>query len=138
MRRPLALIAMKFAVIFYFAACTNVTDYTQAKSVTPVVTRGNWKVNLYMDANNDKTNDFAGYSFSFANNGTVKAVKGALEISGNWYEDNIANKVVIDMGTADPVLQTINDLWDVVEVSNLSVTLEHKSSNTERLTINSR
>jgi hypothetical protein len=136
MRKPILLAGLKAMVILYFAACANVEDYTVAKSVTPVVTRGNWKVNLYMDANNDKTNDFAGYLFSFGGNGDVKATKNGSDIYGHWYEDNISKRVVIDLGSADPMLVNLNDQWDIGNVSSTNVALENDNGHTtERLSI---
>jgi hypothetical protein len=123
MRKPILLTALKAAVILYFAACANVDDYAIYKSVTPIVTKGNWKVNLYMDANNDKTNDFAGYSFVFSSNGDVTVSKGGNTINGHWYEDNAAKKVSINLGSTDPMLVNINDSWNVDDVSNTNISL---------------
>jgi hypothetical protein len=123
MRKPLLLVAMKAAIILYFAACANVADYTANRTVTPLVTRGAWRVNLYMDANNNKTNDFAGYSFSFSNNGEVTATQNGTTVTGNWYEDNISNRIGIHFNTTDPILNTINDSWRITEVNDNMVNL---------------
>jgi hypothetical protein len=133
MRRPILLTALKAAVILYFAACANVDDYSVYKSVTPIVTKGNWKVNLYMDANNDKTNDFAGYSFVFNNNGDVTVSKNGSNIDGRWYEDNVSKKVAIDLGNTDPMLVNLNDSWNIDDVSSTNISLGNE--NTERLII---
>jgi hypothetical protein len=136
MRKPILLTAFKAAVILYFAACANVEDYTVSKSVTPVVTRGNWKVNLYMDANNDKTNDFAGYLFAFSSNGDVKATKNGNDVNGNWYEDNISKRVVINLGNTDPMLVNLNDAWNINDVTTTNVSLENEDlQKPERLSI---
>lgn len=123
MRKPILLTALKAAVILYFAACANVDDYTVFKSVTPIVTKGNWKVNLYMDANNDKTNDFAGYNFVFNGNGGLTASKNGNDINGHWYEDNVSKKVAIDLGNTDPMLISLNDSWNIDDVSSTNVSL---------------
>jgi hypothetical protein len=136
MRKPILLAALKAAVILYFAACVSVDDYTVFKSVTPIVTKGNWKVNLYMDANNDKTNDFAGYSFVFNSNGDVTASKNGNGINGHWYEDNVSKKVAIDLGNTDPMLIKLNDSWNIDDVNNTSVSLENENAQkVERLII---
>jgi hypothetical protein len=136
MRKPLLLVALKAAVILYFAACANVEDDVIYKSVTPVVTKGSWKVNLYMDANQDKTNDFAGYTFSFSGSGEVTAVKNGSTVQGNWYEDNITKRLLINLGSADPTLVSLNDAWDVSDVSTTNVNLQgNAAGSTERLII---
>ncbi len=136
MRKPILLTALKAAVILYFAACANVDDYAVYKSVTPIVTKGNWKVNLYMDANNDKTNDFAGYSFVFNSNGDVTVSKNGNNINGHWYEDNVSKKVAIDLGNTDPMLINLNDSWNIDDVTNTNVSLGNENSQKqERLII---
>lgn len=136
MRKPLLLVALKAAVILYFAACANVEDDRPFKSITPLVTKGNWKVNLYMDANQDKTNDFAGYTFTFTGNGDLTATKNGIAVNGNWYEDNTTNRVLINLGNSDVMLTSLNDAWNVGEFSNTNVSLQSNGSATvERLII---
>jgi hypothetical protein len=130
MRKPILLVALKAAVILYFAACANVEDYSFYKMVTPVVTKGSWKVNLYMDANLNKTNDFSGYTFSFNSNGDVAVTKNGNTSNGHWYEDNISQRVIIDLGTADPLLSSLNDTWNVSEVSNSNISMQSENSPT--------
>ncbi len=136
MRKPLLLVALKATIILYFAACANVEDYTASRTVTPVVTKGSWRVNLYMDAANDKTNDFAGYTFSFNGNGEIKATKNGVVTTGNWYEDNITKRVSINFGSADPVLNNINDSWRINAVDNTTINLQGEgNASSEVLTI---
>jgi hypothetical protein len=137
MRKPI-LWGLQALVIFYFVACSSVEDYPSTQAITPVVTKGNWKVNLYMDANNDKTNDFTGYSFTFAGDGSLKASKAGVEIAGNWYEDNISKRVVINLGNTDPMLIRLNDSWNISDVSNTTVSFENNDAQSiDRLKITS-
>jgi hypothetical protein len=139
MRKPLLLAGLKAAVILYFAACANVEDDKSYKTITPLVTKGNWKVNLYMDANQDKTNDFAGYTFTFTGNGDLMATKAGATVRGNWYEDNTSNRVLINLGNADPMLVSLNDAWNVGEVSNTNISMQNEgAATTERLIITNR
>jgi hypothetical protein len=136
MRKPFILAALKAAVILYFAACANVEDERLFNSITPLVTKGNWKVNLYMDANQDKTNDFAGYTFTFTGNGDLTATKGGTSVNGNWYEDNTTHRVLINLGSSDVLLTSLNDAWKVSEFSNTNVSLQSDGTATvERLII---
>lgn len=138
MRKPILMVALKAAVILYFAACANIEDYTMSKSITPVVTRGSWRVNLYMDANNDKTNDFKDYTFSFDSNGEIQASRNGTTITGDWYEDYITRKVMINLGNSDPVLDKINDAWRVTDVNNAAVSLQGDGNGgTEALSLSS-
>jgi hypothetical protein len=134
MKKPFLLFTLKCAVILYFAACTSIEDYTVAQAATPVVTRGTWKVNLYQDANNDNTNDFAGYSFTFTTAGDFKANKNGVDVNGSWAEDNISKRVTLNLGTNDPVLVRLNKYWTLKGVTNARVDFENSST---RLNISS-
>ncbi len=130
MKKPLLLFAIKFSVIMYFAACTSVENYTSARSATPIVTKGAWKVNLYRDANKDQTNDFAGYTFTFNASGIVKASRNGVDINGNWAEDNISNRITINLGAKDPSLTKLNTNWNIREITNRRVDLQDNANTT--------
>ncbi len=138
MRKPILMVALKAAVILYFAACANIEDYTVSKSATPVVTKGSWMVNLYIEASSNKTNDFAGYEFIFDSNGEIKATHNGITISGNWYEDYITRKVMISLGNTDPTLDRLNNAWRVTDVNNTAVSLQGDGNGgTETLSLTS-
>ncbi|MBK7432852.1 MAG: hypothetical protein IPI66_02465 [Chitinophagaceae bacterium] len=123
MKKPFLLFTIKCAVILYFAACTSIEDYTVAQAATPVIIKGAWKVNLFLDTNNDQTNDFAGYSFTFTSSGDIKAVKNGIEVNGNWAEDQFSKSVNINLSTGDPALVRLNNYWKISSVSNGQVDL---------------
>jgi len=124
MKKPLLLFAVKSAVILYFAACTSIQDYTVASSATPVVTKNAWKVNLFMDANNDHTNDFEGYTFAFNISGDLKVSRNGVDVNGNWAEDNISKRITIDLGNTDQTLVKLNDYWRISSLKNEAVDME--------------
>jgi hypothetical protein len=121
MKKPFLLFALKAAVILYFAACTSIDHYTTGKSATPIVTKGVWKVNFFKDAYNGRTSDLAGYTFTFNSSGVVKASKNGVDISGNWFEDDIANRISIDLGATDPSLIKMNGDWNIRNLNNATV-----------------
>ena len=83
MKSPFLIFALKCSVILYFAACTGINEYTTAVSATPQVTKGAWKVNFFKDANQDLSNDLAGYTLTFIPSGKIIAVKDGQVIRGN-------------------------------------------------------
>lgn len=129
MKNSFILFTVKCAVILYFAACTNIQTYTIADIATPVVSKGQWKVNLFMDANNDNTNDYAGYTFTFNVTGNVKVAKNGTEVKGNWTEDNITNRVILHLDTVDPALVKLNKYWDISSVTNSQIAFQTKENN---------
>ena len=116
MKKPFLLFALKFSVIIYFAACTSIDHYTIGRTATPIVTKGVWKVNYFSAADNDRTKDLSGYTFIFRSSGTIKATRNGVETNGKWFEDEIANRVSIDLGTTDPSLKKINGQWNILDI----------------------
>lgn len=130
MKKPALLFALKFAIILYFAACTNTEDYVVSKSITTVVKTGDWKVNLFMQGGTDQTNDFSGYNFTFVEGGILKASKtGHSEITGSWFEDQLNHVLSIDLGTTDPLLSKLNQSWSITEVKDNQVGLSGNAAN---------
>jgi hypothetical protein len=128
MNKPFLLFTLKSAVILYFAACTSIDHYTVAKSAMPVVTKGVWKIDLYSNANNDQTNDFTGYTLTFASSGILKASKKGMETEGSWFEDNISKRISIDLGLTDPSLKKLNTNWNIREINDTQLDLQNCSN----------
>ena len=124
------LFAIKCAVILYFAAFSSIDHLTIARSASPLITKGAWRVDLYSAADKDKTNDLAGYNFVFGSTGELKASKNGVEITGNWSEDNISKRITFDLGKADPMLAKLNDYWNIEEIANVQVNLQGSGCNT--------
>jgi len=131
MKKPFLLFALKAAVILYFAACTSIDHYTTGRTATPIVTKGIWKVNFYKEADNNLTNDLAGYTFTFNSSGTLTASKNGIDINGNWFEDDFANRINIDLGATDPSLEKINGHWNIKDLGNARVEFQENNNNSE-------
>ena len=138
MKSPFLIFALKCSVILYFAACTGINEYTTAVSATPNVTKGQWKVNLFEDANKNLSKDLTGYTLTFIPSGKIIAVKNGQVINGNWSEDEILKRMTIDLDTNDPNLKKLNDQWNVSVVTKTGVSLQNtKNPTTGRLQITS-
>jgi hypothetical protein len=136
MKKSFLLFCTKCFLIVFLASCTSVDDIATAKTVTPLVTNGTWKVSLYMDANNDQTNDFAGYTFTFNRTGELTASKNGTDVTGNWMEDTINKKIAINMGSSDPVLEKLNNSWHIASASSGKICFDNAGSHgTDRLSI---
>jgi hypothetical protein len=134
-KSPLLLFALKCSVILYFAACSGITDYTTAVSATPLVTKGSWKADLYVDK--DQENSLAGYFLTFDPSGKVMLSKDGKEIKGNWSEDDILKRITISLDTNDPELILLNNNWNISSITKKMVTLqntEHPSAGRLQLT----
>ena len=131
MTKTTLLVALKCSVILYFAACTGINKITTATiSATSRVTRGAWKINLFAEAQHDKTAAFEGCMLSFDASGKIIAYKNGRKITGNWAEDDILKRITINLDTKDPALSKLNDNWDISSVSKWLLSFQ-SSKNTE-------
>jgi hypothetical protein len=122
----------------FFISCSEEVDIANPNTVTDIVTQGKWKVDVYMDVNQDQTNDFAGYSFTFERNGTLIADCNGTNCSGTWTEDKVARKITLSFNNATPVLERINNQWSVAEVTAALVSLSNNQPDREFLGITQR
>jgi len=135
MKKPFLLFALKATAILYFAACTSIDNYTTGKSAAPIVTKGVWKVDLFNDSQNDRTGDLAGYTFTFNSSGSLTATKDGVDTNGNWFEDDIANRITINLEATDPALSKINGHWSIRDISNATVEFRDDNAADEKLNI---
>src|SRR5437868_13601780 len=131
MKKPFLLFALKFGVIVYFVACTSIDNLKNSHAVTPIVTKGVWKVQLYTADSNDHTDDLQGYTFTFKVSGLLEVNNNGKQIRGNWFEDEFANTIGINLETADPSLSKLNTQWKFHEINNSTVELLDERKNNE-------
>lgn len=132
MKSPLLIFALKCSIILYFTTCTGIDEFTTAVSATPNVTKGVWKVSLCKEENIDQSADITEYSLLFKPDGTIVVNGNDVEITGNWSEDEISNKMKITLETNDPCLKKLNNNWTVSNVSKTNITLlNNNNKNTD-------
>lgn len=118
-----------------FSSCGAEEDVANPNTVTDIVTTGKWKVNTYIESNQDHTSDFAGYTLSFSRNGTVTAVKGVEAYTGSWSEDKILHRITFNFSNPTPELDRINNQWGVADVRAALVNLSDSDTGAEFLGI---
>ncbi|RSK39988.1 META domain-containing protein [Mangrovimonas spongiae] len=100
----------------------GVPNNNNIQDVSNIAMSGNWTVTSFIDSGIDETNHFNGYTFTFANNGTLTATNGSNTISGTWSvtnsnsNDDSSND--IDFNIFFPVddnhpFEDLNDDWDI-------------------------
>jgi hypothetical protein len=125
------LIAM---TVFASSCLTGGSDSTTGQ----VVTSGTWKVTLFTDSGNDETSDFAGYTFTFTDGGTLSAVKNGVTKTGTWSVNNSSNKFNIDLGPkidSNKPLGELTDDWKILSNTETVIRLtDDNASSNEFLT----
>jgi hypothetical protein len=124
MKKPALLFALKCTVIIYFAACSGIDSLTTSKSVTPQVTKGDWKVNCFSNTAVDNTCIFEGYTFAFEPTGKVTAQKNGVIVEGYWLEDDINKKITISFKNSGTALDALSDYWNVSAIQDGKISFE--------------
>ena len=136
MKKPFLLFTLKVAVILYFAACTGIDHYTAGQSVTPIVTRGTWKIKFFEASNNnDQSGQYSGYTFVFHSNGILEASKNDISIRGKWFEDDVSKKINIQFGLTDPALTRLNSHWQIRQIDNGAIELQDTKNDSKNETL---
>ena len=135
MKNTTFLSMLLFALSFCFTACTN----DNSEDLTPIVVENNvksgqWRITSFIDSGNDETNHFNGYTFTFADNGSLTATNGATTYTGNWNitdsNSNDDNPDDIDFNISFSAPDDFEDLsedWDIISQSSSHIELRHVS-----------
>jgi hypothetical protein len=132
--KKLIYLLFPISACFLFS-CSNEVDIANPNDVKDIITQGKWKVNMYVDVNQDQTSDFAGYSFIFSKNGTLIADCNGTNCNGTWTEDAVARKITLNFTNATPVLERINNQWSLAEVNAGLVNMSNNQPDREFLGI---
>ena len=145
MKSKFLKITLVFSMVLSLMACSKDDDSnnatpntTSADQTTQVAQSGTWRITSFIDSGQDETSDFNGYTFTFNENGTVTATKGATTISGTWsVSDDSSNSSSDDDGNStddddfnlffsvspDSDFEDLNDDWDFISVSSTKMEL---------------
>ena len=88
------------------------------------LTTGIWYVDYFFD-DYDETDNYAGYEFTFALDGTAQSVKSGVVISGTWaLIENF--KLDLFFGSSVP-LNELDEDWEIIEANAEFIKLKHIS-----------
>ncbi|MBT0607390.1 hypothetical protein [Aequorivita echinoideorum] len=91
-----------------------------------ILTSGSWFVTYFFD-DQDETNDFAGYEFTFNTNNTAIAAGTSINVNGTW---NLTGSSIPDLilffGNNSP-FDELDEDWDIIEATPDIIKLKHIS-----------
>ena len=125
------------AVLFSVLACSsddtnNTNTETSADQIRDIAINGTWRISYFFDTDEVETSNFAGYVFTFQEDGALVAVKTDTTVTGSWSVlDDSSNSSSDDDGNSTddddfiitfPVPESsdfddLNDDWDIISVS---------------------
>lgn len=89
MQTPFRIFAL-FAFVALLASCTKtyVLDDMSITQVSEQVADGKWRVEQFVDDNDNYTGFFSGWTFDFQANGTLVIEGNGITYNGSWYIDD--------------------------------------------------
>jgi len=118
-------------------SCDKDDDNTQQLETTVQQTQntaqsGSWKITYFFDSDQNETNHFNGFTFTFDENGSLVGVNGSTTITGTWSVTD-SNSSDDDGGSSDvdfniffaspPDFEDLSDDWDIISVTNSKIEL---------------
>ncbi len=95
-----------------FSSCSgSIEEYPNDSNISEVVTKGNWKVELFVESNLNQTNDFTNYNFTFNKNGVVTATNNGVAEVGTWNTNGFTNRLFLHFSNVNSVLNKISYDW---------------------------
>ncbi len=118
-------------LLFAFTSCEDDSSNTvigTTDDVTNTVQAGEWVITYYYDSDHEETSDYSGYSFTFADDGILTAVKDNATATGTWstVSDDSTIKLVISFASPG-LLEELSDDWHVIERTSVKIRLEDVS-----------
>jgi hypothetical protein len=131
--KKLKFISMVFLLLFVGVSCSDEDDTSSQVSspsqITTTVTDGVWIVTLFKEDNIVQTNNYSGYSFTFATDGSLSATNGSVTQSGEWstYTDSGYTKLELMFDATDGPFEEISEDWRVLSRTATKIELKHVS-----------
>jgi hypothetical protein len=131
------VIAFMLSIIISMS-CTNNdipnTNTNNPTSVINIVNNGTWRITYYYDTDQEETNNFNGYNFTFGSNNILTASNGTTTNTGTWTitdsnsnDDNLSDlDFNITFGNPAQFVE-ISDDWEIMEKSNNVIKLKDVS-----------
>jgi hypothetical protein len=95
--------------------------------VSETMASGNWRVSYYQDRDDNETNNFTGYAFTFTAGGVVVATKNETDVIGAWSATDSSNKVKVILSFPGSPLDELSEDWEVIQRSSTEIKLRHVS-----------
>jgi hypothetical protein len=110
-------IIILFSCLFPISySCKKFIEQQEQNAIVDLVTNGQWRVTGYLDHQTDTlTNNFAGYSFQFNENGTVYGVKSGQQTNGTWSADVPSKSITSNFPSAVYPITLLNHTWTITD-----------------------
>ena len=121
-------------MILTAGSCKRDDDSTNPSN--PSVPGSGWRISLYMEPGENKTQDYNGYVFGFSSDGSMTAVRNSQTTTGTWqqFQNDGLNRFRIMLNTSDNKLSDLNHSWVLVSKNDALISLrDDNTSSNEQL-----
>lgn len=128
-------VALGLITTLFLAACGDDDEDGQinpeneriANEVNAVAIEGTWEIVRFLDDDENETSDYAGYTFTFAPDGSLSATDGSNTITGTWSvvaDDDDEIDVDFNIAFTSPeTFAELTDDWDVISFTDTRIEL---------------
>lgn len=88
---------------------------------------GYWKINLFFEDGMNITGDYSFYTFTFKDDGTVRAANNGFSVFGTWKVKKDDGKVKFYLDLGSPIDELSED-WEVISNTNTKLELQDERS----------
>ncbi len=129
-----AILALSIIII----GCTNNDDNqnnnNMQNEIESNVKIDSWRITKFIDSDDDETNHFTGYNFTFGNNNVLTATNGVNTYTGIWSisdsssNDDSQDDLDFNIFFASPDdFEELSEDWDFISQSSTKIELIHIS-----------
>ena len=117
-------------------ACTSQSgvDLPSDLSVSAkVVVNGQWRITYFFDSDREETSKFAGYTFAFNEDDTVKVTRGTTTVAGMWSITHNGSNDDMKSGhfnltfSGNDTFDELNEDWNFIFQNSQKIELIHIS-----------
>ncbi|WP_339889482.1 hypothetical protein [uncultured Flavobacterium sp.] len=122
-----------------FSSCNNDDDSSSSNVNNPndvinIVNNGTWRITYYFDTDQEETNTFTGYNFTFGANSVLTTTNGTNTYTGIWSvtdsnsNDDSISDLHFNIAFASPTeFEELTDDWEITEKSATIIKLRDVS-----------
>ena len=113
---------------------SNSSNNNNPAEVVGIVSNGTWRTTYYYDTDQEETNTFNGYNFTFASGNVLMASNGTNNYAGVWSvtDSNSNDDSISDLDfniafTTPAQFEELTDDWEIIEKSATQIKLKDVS-----------
>ncbi len=139
MKTTLKNLLLLVLTVLVFKSCSKddddnlkIVDASEIPTIKAEISTGDWRITYYFDSDKDETSDYAGYVFTFQEDGVLAVSNGSTALSGAWSitssdnsnDDSSSSDVDFNIVFSSPDLfEELSDDWEIKKYTSTTIEL---------------